>query len=293
MGGIIRHHRPELNRPYLVAGFEGWPDAGRVSSGVVGYLRDKLNARKCAEVKPDDFYIFQAPGVEGLRPTASIEEGLVRQLDMPSACFWAWHDDRVEHDVVLLLGVEPHLRWNEFAGSVLDFAEELGVERLFTVGGVHNWVPHTIEPVVSIVANDPELARELGRHGTDSTTYEGPSSVHTLLLLSAGNRGLKAASLWGHAPFYIQVPNTKVCYGVLKVLSETMRIDFDLDEIREAAEELDEQVNSAMEQKPELKEYVRRLEEQYSIGGRYDEPLGQDVIREVEDLLRGSKDGEE
>jgi len=58
MGGIIRHHRPELNRPYLVAGFEGWPDAGRVSSGVVGYLRDKLNARKCAEVKPDDFYIF-------------------------------------------------------------------------------------------------------------------------------------------------------------------------------------------------------------------------------------------
>jgi len=293
MGDVIRHQRPELNRPYLVAGFEGWPDAGKVSTGVVGYLRDKLKAQMFAEIKPDDFYIYQAPGVELLRPTASIEEGLVRQLDMPSACFWAWHNDQVEHDLVLLLGVEPHLRWNEFADSVLDLAEELGVERLFTVGGVHNWVPHTIEPVVSIVANDPELARELGKHGMDATTYEGPSSVHTLLLLSAGNRGLKAASLWGHAPFYIQVPNTKVCYGVLKVLSDMLHTDFDLEESRRAAEKLDEQVNSAMEQTPELKEYVRRLEEQYRIGGRYDEPLGQDVIHEVEDFLRGGKDGEE
>lgn len=293
MGSVIVYEKPELNRPYLVAGFEGWPDAGKVSTGAVGYLRDTLQAEMFAEIKPDDFYIYQAPGVELVRPTASIQQGVVRQLDMPSACFWAWHDDRAEHDVVLLLGVEPHLRWNEFADSVLDFAGELGVERLFTVGGVNNWVPHTIEPVVSVVANDPELARELGRHGADATTYEGPSSVHTLLLLSAGNRGLKAASLWGHAPFYIQVPNTKVCYGVLKVLSETMSIDFDLDEIREAADELDEQISSAMEQKPELKEYVRRLEEQYRIGGRYEEPLGQDVIHDVEDFLRGSKDGEE
>jgi len=47
------------------------------------------------------------------------------------------------------------------------------------------------------------------------------------------------------------------------------------------------------QQTPELKEYVRRLEEQYRIGGRYDEPLGQDVIHEVEDFLRGGKDGEE
>lgn len=36
-------------------GFEEWPDAGKVSSGVVGYLRDKLQARKFAEIKPDDF----------------------------------------------------------------------------------------------------------------------------------------------------------------------------------------------------------------------------------------------
>jgi hypothetical protein len=46
-------------------------------------------------------------------------------------------------------------------------------------------------------------------------------------------------------------------------------------------------------QRPELKECVGRLEEQYGTGGRYDEPLGQDVIHEVEDFLRGSKDGEE
>ena len=293
MGSVIVYEKPELNRPYLVAGFEGWPDAGKVSTGAVGYLRDTLQAEMFAEIKPDDFYIYQAPGVELVRPTASIQQGVVRQLDMPSTCFWAWKNEKGKHDLVLLQGVEPHLRWNEFADAVLDLAEELGVEGLFTVGGVHNWVPHTVEPVVSVVANDPGLAREMRAYGIDATSYEGPSSVHTLLLLAAGNRGIRAASLWGHAPFYIQVPNTKVCYGVLKLLAELLHIDFDLDEIRSASEELDEQVNAAMERKSELKEYVRRLEEQYSTGGRYEEPLGQDVIHEVEDFLRRSKDGEE
>ncbi len=53
MQSLIIYERPNLVQPYLVMGLEGWPDAGRVSSGVVGYLKDKLGAKKFAEVKDE------------------------------------------------------------------------------------------------------------------------------------------------------------------------------------------------------------------------------------------------
>lgn len=283
----------ELRDPCLVAGFEGWPDAGKVSTGVIGYLRDRLRAAKVAEVEPDDFYIFQGPGLEALRPLASIEDGLVSGLDLPRTDLWAWRNDRGGRDLVLLLGAEPHLRWNEYADSVLDFAQELGVRRVLTVGGVYDRVPHTAPPMVSAVANDSGLAAELGQHGSSATTYNGPASIHTLLLFRAGQRGLEAASLWGHAPFYIQQPNTKVCYGVLRVLVSVTGVDIDLSDLARASDHLDEQVNKALEQKPELKEYLSRLEQQYRLGGGSGEPMDEDVVEEVEDFLRKTKEDEQ
>lgn len=49
---LIIYQKPNLVYPYLVMGFEGWPGAGKISSGVVGYLKDKLEAKKLAEPKP-------------------------------------------------------------------------------------------------------------------------------------------------------------------------------------------------------------------------------------------------
>lgn len=289
MGNVIIYEMPELNSPYLVAGFEGWPDAGRISTGVIGYLRDKLKAEKFAEIKPDAFYVFQSPGAELLRPLTVIENGLIKELSLPSTGFWAWRNEKAMHDLILLLGIEPHLRWNEYTDSILDFAQEFGVNRIYTVGGTYDMVPHTREPIISAVVNDPGLGVELRKYDIESTEYKGPSSVHTLLLLSAGKRNLKAASLWGHAPHYIQVPNAKVCYSMLIKLTAMLEIELDLEDIRKASEYLDEQVNKAIEQKPELGEYVKRLEGKH----RFGEPLAEDIIKEVEDFLRKSTDGEE
>ena len=46
MQSLIIYERPNLVQPYLVMGFEGWPDAGRVSSSVVGQLKES-----CEEVR--------------------------------------------------------------------------------------------------------------------------------------------------------------------------------------------------------------------------------------------------
>lgn len=290
---LILYEKPELVQPNLVMGFEGWPDAGRVSSGVVAHLRDKLQARKFAEVRPDDYYTYQSAGAEARRPLTDIEDGLVKALSVPSNTFWFYRNPEAARDLILALGIEPELRWSAYVALVLDLAREYGVQRLYTVGGTYDTVPHSVEPVISAVVNDTSLKAEMTGHGIRLINYKGPSSIHTMLVVSAAKRGLKAASLWGHVPHYVQVPNAKICRGILGKLAEMLEAPLDLEELGKAAEYLDKQVSKAIEEKPELREYVRRLEEEYS-KGEYQarEPLAEDIIKEVEDFLRKKKDEE-
>jgi proteasome assembly chaperone (PAC2) family protein len=289
---LIIYQRPKLSKPYLVMGFEGWPDAGKVSSGVVAYLRDKLAARKLAEVKPDDFYLFQSPGAEVGRPVADIQDGLVKALSLPKTTLWFHKTKGSAHDLLLVLGREPELRWGDYVSLILDLAQDFGVVRIYTAGGTYDVVPHTIEPLVGAVLSDSGLESEMRGYGIQPINYKGPSSIHTTLLVSASERHIEVVSLWGYVPHYVQVPNTKVCYHVLSKLVKLLEVSLDLDDIRRKSVQLDEMIDKAVSQKPELQDYVRRLEAEYG-QGKYQagETLKEDVIKEIEDFLR--KRGEE
>lgn len=290
MEQLTIYERPTLFQPYLVMGFEGWPDAGRVSSGVVSYLRDKLQARKFAELKPDEFYVFQTPGSDLRRPVTSIEGGLVKGLTVPSTSLWFHKSEKGGRDLIISHGLEPELGWNKFVDAILGLAQDLGVQRLYTVGGTYDAVPHTVEPVMSAVLSHASLTEEMTEHGIGLTIYEGPSSIHTALVVAAGRKGIKAVSLWGHVPHYIQVPNARVCYAMLGKLARMLDIAVDLGDLRKAAEYLDDQVTRALEQKTQLGEYVKKLEDQYGKeGGQAGELAAQDIIKEVEDFLRKEK----
>lgn len=289
---LIIYQRPKLVKPYLVMGFEGWPDAGKVSSGVVSYLRDKLAARRLAEVKPGDFYLFQSPGAEAGRPVADIQDGMVKALSLPTTTLWFHKAKGATHDLILLLGREPELRWGDYVSLILDLAQDFGVVRIYPVGGTYDVVPHTIEPLVGVVLSDSSLESEMSGYGIQPISYKGPSSIHTTLLVSAGERHIEVVSLWGYVPHYVQVPNTKVCYHVLSKLAKMLAVSLDLGDIRRKSAQLDEMIDKAVSQKPELQDYVRRLEAEYG-RGKYQagETLKADVIKEIEDFLK--KRGEE
>ena len=61
----------------------------------------------------------------------------------------------MDRDAVLLLGVEPNLRWRTFTGLIVDFARELGVELVVTLGALLADVPHTRPAPVTGSATDP------------------------------------------------------------------------------------------------------------------------------------------
>jgi proteasome assembly chaperone (PAC2) family protein len=43
---------PQLKKPVLIAGFDGWGNALKISSGMAAYLIRKLNAKQFAKLNP-------------------------------------------------------------------------------------------------------------------------------------------------------------------------------------------------------------------------------------------------
>ena len=101
--------RPELERPILIGAFRGWNDGGQGASLATGYLAKLWEAQRFAEIDPENFFDFQAT-----RPHVSLEEGLTRKIDWPATVFYHARPPGLDRDVVLLLGMEPNLRWRTF-----------------------------------------------------------------------------------------------------------------------------------------------------------------------------------
>jgi proteasome assembly chaperone (PAC2) family protein len=287
---LIVEEQPELQNPTMVVAFRGWPDAGEVASGSLRYLLRMLRARKFASIDPEEFYDFTE-----VRPRTRLIRPWQRELRWPSNEF---HWVRPEHgpDLVLFLGREPSLRWKAYVGTVLDLAERCGVQRLITMGGTFDQVTHTGEPRVSGTAMDPELRRAMEGLHMRGSTYEGPTSIHSVLLDTCRRRGVSGGSVWGHAPHYLQAaPNVKVCYGMLRKLSALLDLTVDLDELQSASRALEQRVERLLEDNAELREYVRQLDagqepsgdpEPVEDGPPAEMPSPEAVVRELEEFLR-------
>src|SRR5918999_1679104 len=110
--------RPSLERPVLIAAFRGWNDGGQGASLAGGYLAKIWSAARFADIDPEDFYDFQAT-----RPHVSLVEGTTRHVEWPDNAFFHARIPGSGRDAVLLLGVEPNLRWNRFTTLIVDLAQ--------------------------------------------------------------------------------------------------------------------------------------------------------------------------
>ena len=100
---------PDLKNPLLIAGFEGWGNALKISSGMAGYFVRKFNAQRFAEINPDLFFRY-----DEMRPVVHIEEGVLKNLTPPGGAFYAAQTASGARDLVILKSDEPQLRWSRF-----------------------------------------------------------------------------------------------------------------------------------------------------------------------------------
>jgi proteasome assembly chaperone (PAC2) family protein len=272
--------RPELRRPVLIAAFRGWNDGGQGATLGGGYLAKQWGAESFAEIESENFYDFQA-----VRPNVSLEDGMTRKIEWPSNTFLHAPIPGIDRDAVILLGVEPNLRWKTYTALVLELVHDLEIEFVVTLGSLLADVPHTRPAPVSAAASDPTLVEELG---VEPSRYEGPTGIVGILLDACRQEGLPAVSLWAAVPHYVSLaPSPRAALALCRRLGDLIEADIDVAELEQAAEEYSQQVTEAVESDGETAAYVEELERRVDLMEAAEElPSGESLAAELTRFLR-------
>jgi proteasome assembly chaperone (PAC2) family protein len=264
----------------LIAAFRGWNDGGQGATLGGGFLAKQWEAESFAEIDPENFYDFQA-----VRPNVSLEDGLTRRLEWPSNTFLHAPISGLDRDAVILLGVEPNLRWKTYTAFVLELVQELEVELVVTLGSLLADVPHTRSAPVSAAASDPALVEELG---VEPSRYEGPTGIVGILLDACRQAEVPAVSLWAAVPHYVSLaPSPRAALALCRRLGELLGTDIDVAELERAAEEYAEQVTEAVASDAETAAYVEELERRVDLMEAAEGlPSGESLAAELTRFLR-------
>src|ERR1700730_10924108 len=272
--------RPALERPVLIAAFRGWNDGGQGASLAAGYLAKIWDAERFADLDPEGFYDFQAT-----RPHVSLVDGMTRRIDWPENTFYHCRIPGTERDAVLLLGIEPNLRWRTFGDSIVGLARELGVELVITLGALLAAVPHTRPAPVTGSATDPQLIEQLG---LEASRYEGPTGIVGIVHDACRVADIASVSLWAAVPHYVSLaPSPRAALALCERLGELIDAEIDTTELQEAASSYAEQVSEAGATDEETASYVLELEQRVDAIEEPDElPSGDTIAAELTRYLR-------
>jgi len=278
---------PTLNRPILVLAFAGWNDAGGSATFATKFLSQRLGAHKFASLDPETFYNF----VEQ-RPQVRVRHG-EREILWPANEFSYVRDAGLVQDVIIGMGVEPHLRWRAYVDSILQVVQQCQVELVVTLGALLADVVYSRPVRLTGSASDPALAQRLH---LSTSRYEGPTGIVGTLNDACKRQGLPAITIWANVPHYITAsPNIKAALVLVRRVFTLLDFSADLSDLESAASDFDRRVANVLASDAKVAEYVRRLEERDDDDDDDDEeypgntdalPSGEDLARELEEFLR-------
>jgi predicted ATP-grasp superfamily ATP-dependent carboligase len=195
-------------------------------------------------------------------------------------------------DAIILLGVEPNLRWRTFSELITGVARDFGAELVLTLGSLLADVPHTRPSPVTGSATDPGLIDQLG---LQASRYEGPTGMVGVLHDACNRAGLKSASLWAAVPHYVSLtPSPRAAKALVDRLADLLDADIDTAELDEAADSYAQQVSEAVAADDETQSYVQDLERRVDeLGDETDLPSGDALAAELTRFLRERENGDD
>jgi len=278
-----------LRSPVVIMGFTGWSDTGTVTVDTVSRLVDAYSARRFLTVDPEGYYVFTET-----RPTVRLDASGMRELQWPKNEAFAARLPDAAHDIVVVRGVEPNLRWRTFATTLSAALAKLSPSLVCTLVARPAATPHTRPIPVTGSSADPALA---ARFGLGRSLYQGPTGILGVIHDALRNHDVPLISLAASVPHYLNVEeNPPATAALLRALEPVLGLAPPLGDLDAEGERFIERVDEASSGDDQITAYVRTLEEHYGEPDEEDEsgheglPSADDILRDVEDLLRGGKD---
>ncbi len=272
-----------LRSPVMLIALTGLFDIAGVATTALDQFAPADSAVTVAEIDPDPFYDFTQE-----RPLVEFDDGDIRVINWPENCF-----DVVRgigsRDLVVLVGVEPHLYWRTYSACVVSVAKALGCEAVVTVGSAAEAVPHTRAPLVTGSTTDADLAKRLG---IGQPTYQGVTGVVGVIQTDLANNGIPSVSLRVGIPHYLVNAEHPQAVAALQThLAHVLNVPGPID-----GGDLADEINrwkslhdEVLDNDAQLKLYVRMLEQEHDRRAEAAIPSADDLGAEFEQFLRDQR----
>ncbi len=283
-----------LREPVLIAAFVGRDGYNTSAAATLGYLLSVHNGKLVAEFDPEPFYDFTVA-----RPTIRLD-GERRMVDWPTNRIYLLSPQESRRDMLVLVGVEPQLKWRTFAETLEGFVASInGVRDLVILRSWPAPLPHTRPVLLRLTADDKALADQLGLLAMPRN-YEGPIDFSELLCARHGGPDQAAAGLTVLVPNYLGVvPSPSAIVALTEVIDRLAGCRTPLEWLRAQSEKVRESADEALERSAEMGEVVRQMEEEYSsltdsLAGTYLKPAketaslvaNEELIEDIERFLK-------
>ncbi len=199
----------KLNKPWMVA---VWPGMGNVAISAGYFLVAKLGMHILAEFSAHELFDVESVVVRG---------GLIRISRLPRSRFFVWKDPRGLHDIVVFIGeAQPPKGRYAFCQRLIEFARQLGVERVYTFAAMATQMHPEHASRVFGAATDPEGLAELKRLELEIVEDGQIGGLNGVLIGVVAEAGLRGACLMGEMPhIFQQLPFPKASLSVLEAFS--------------------------------------------------------------------------
>jgi proteasome assembly chaperone (PAC2) family protein len=294
---LVFDSRPTLRNPYIVCGLDGWVNTGNVSVGGLNYFIRQFKAVKFAEFPSARYHIYQIPGSLSNSPVFKMKDGLILDSRLPRNQFYYAKNPVSDHDLILFLGTEPNLNWEEYADTVVDLACQFGAFRLCAFGGLLDEIPYTREPRMTCTCTSSKIKDEMEQYNVLFSNREGPATFNQMLLYSCKKKGLDGLSFTVRVPYYPQFNiaighSSQSIKAVLIRLNHILHLDLDFTELDNAIKEVQSKLDAFRQQNPQFNTHIEELEKDY-VEMLYKETLDispGEAIRFAEEFLKENKD---
>jgi uncharacterized protein (TIGR00162 family) len=215
------YEKPQLTAPIMIAGL---PGIGSVAWVAVNHLVKQFNAQLFAEVYSQSF----SPKVW------LSEDGTVKLV---KGDFYLAKTKGVEHLVLFTASEQPYSPEGQYelADRVLEFAEQLSVKRLVTMGGMAT-ERFTDAPKVYGGTTDVPLMEELEKHGVLRLAGGSITGTNGLLFGLAKPRNIQAVCLLAETPGYLSL-DAGAARAVLDMIAKMVGIQIDTSDLQKQAKE--------------------------------------------------------
>ncbi len=282
----------ELRQPLLIASFVRRNGFNSTAVATLSEFARHHEAKLVAEMEADQFYDFS------VTPPAVRTEGDRRVIEWPKNEIVLVRAPESLRDVLVLTGIEPHLRWPAFSEALHGFLRDFSIEELLVLRTWPGAVPHTRPAMLRLTTTSEKLAGELGLPALENN-YRGPVDLAGLVSSLYGNEGGVTGGLTAVVPNYLGVvPNPFAMLALTEVLDRVAGSETPLDDIKVTADELRTRADEEMRNSEEFRDAVEEMERSYeSVAGSFtgagaadeqsDElPSSDDILRDVERFLR-------